>query len=208
MRKREILLAQQRMFIQKYVALNCDMSATCRATRVNLQTAQRWFKRPYFIQHLNQRQAILSNAADLTAAEVIGTLASHLRADIADVFPDDPIIKAAKDAGVSHLIRDFEVIETIKRVKGKPDDVLERRTKIKMVDAGKAAQQLAKLMGLESRDDEIERARIAIRTCMAMKGCTAEEAISILMPHFPAVIRLRDEFAGNGPIIEMERLND
>lgn len=205
MRKREILHAQQRQFIQKFVALNCDISATCRATRTNLRTANTWFKRPYFIKHLNQRQMILSNAADLTAAEVIGVLASHLRADIADVLPDDPIVKAAKEAGVSHLIQQIEVVEQIKRVRGK-DDVIERRTKIKMVDSGKAAQQLSKLLGLESRDDEIERARNGIRAIMAMKGCSAEEAISIAMPHFPAAIKLRDEFAGNGPVIEMNQI--
>jgi hypothetical protein len=37
--------------------------------------------------------------------EVIGTLVSHLRADLGDILPDNPIVKQAKAVGLSHLRR-------------------------------------------------------------------------------------------------------
>jgi intracellular sulfur oxidation DsrE/DsrF family protein len=75
------------------------------------------------------------------------------------------------------------------------------------VDAGKAATTLAKLMGLENRDDSKERARSAIRALMDLKQCSPEEAISILAPHNPTVTQLREEFAGSNAIIEITKEN-
>lgn len=154
-------------------------------------------KRKDFREELARRQEILSSAANVTAAEVIGLLASQLRADIADVLPDEPIVMAARERGVSHLIQQIEVT-TMTRSDGSE----EKKVKLKMVDAGKAAAQLSRLMGLEARDDELERARTAIRSLMALQEISAEEAIIKLSSHFPVVLRLRDEFLGQ-PLIEM-----
>lgn len=126
---------------------------------------------------------------------MIGLLACQLRADIADVLPDEPIAIAARERGVSHLIQQIEVTTTTR-----PNGTEEKKVKLKIVDAGKAAAQLSKLKGLEARNDPRERARSAIRALMDLKQCSAEDAISILAPHNPTVTQLRDEFAG-GPVI-------
>lgn len=196
-----VLNAAHRQFVALLLANNGNIDATCRALRVIPQTARNWMQQKDFAAELARRQEILSAAANVTAVEVIGTLASQMRADIADILPDDPIVEAARKRGVSHLIQSIK-IKTITRQNG--DE--ERNVEIKMVDASKAAVQLSKLMGLEARDDAKERARTAIRALMDMKGCSAEEAISILAPHNPHVIHLRDEFAGNSAaIIEITR---
>lgn len=201
--RRFIVHSQHRQFIALLCANNGNIDATCRSQKVSRQTAANWLKQKDFAAELARRQEILSTAANVTGAEVIGILASQMRADIADVFPDDPIVIAARQRGVSHLIRKIEV-KTITRRDG--DE--ERTVKIELVDAGKAATTLARLMGLENRDDSRERARSAIRALMDLKQCSPEEAISILAPHNPTVVTLRDEFAGTGPVIEMAALTE
>jgi len=192
--------APHRQFIGLLLANNGNLDATCRAQKVSRQTAANWLKQKDFAAELARRQEILSTAANVTGAEVIGILASQMRADIADVLPDDPIVIAARQRGVSHLIRKIKV-KTIT----KPDGDEERTVELELVDAGKAATTLAKLMGLEARDDSKERARSAIRALMDLKQCSPEEAISILAPHNPTVTTLRDEFAGSNAIIEITR---
>lgn len=193
-----LLDAKQRSYIATLLSLNLNWEAACRARKVPYSTACKWFKQPDFQAELARRQEILSSAANVTAAEVIGLLASQLRADIADVLPDEPIVIAARERGVSHLIRKIKV-RTITR----PDGDEEKTVELEMVDAGKAAAQLSKLMGLEARDDSRERARSAIRALMDLKQCSAEDAILILAPHNPTVTQLRDEFAG-GPVIDIQ----
>lgn len=201
------LNAKKRAFIALLLANNMNIEATCKARSISVPTARKWFRENDFKAELQRRQDILSAAADITAHELIGLFVTQARADMADILPDNPIVKEARLRGVSHLIKKIEVIEEIERKpNGTTGTVLKRRTKIELVDASKAAIQLCKLMGLEMRDDELERARTAVRTCMAMKGCSPEEAISILVPHFPAVIRLRDEFAGKLSVIDIERI--
>lgn len=200
--RRFVFGSRHRQFIALLCANNGNMAATCRSMGVTTMTASNWLKQKDFAEELARRQEILSTAANVTGAEVIGMLASQMRADIADVLPDEPIVIAARQRGVSHLIRKIKV-KTITRPSG--DE--ERTVELELVDAGKAATTLAKLMGLEARDDSKERARSAIRALMDLKQCSPEEAISILAPHNPTVTTLRDEFAGNGAIIEITREN-
>ena len=47
--------------------------------------------------------------AGVQANEVIGTLVSHMRADLADIDPEHPLLKRAKAAGISHWIRKLTV---------------------------------------------------------------------------------------------------
>lgn len=198
--RRFVFGSRHRQFIALLCANNGNIEATCRSQNVSRQTAANWLKQKDFAEELARRQEILSTAANVTGAEVIGILASQMRADIADVLPDEPIVLAARERGVSHLIRKIKV-RTITRPSG--DE--ERTVELELVDAGKAATTLAKLMGLENRDDSKERARSAIRALMDLKQCSAEQAISILAPHNPTVTALRDEFAGSNAIIEITR---
>jgi hypothetical protein len=201
--RRFILSAAHRQFIALYLANNGHLEATCRGLKILPQTARNWMKQPDFLAEMGRRQEILSGAANVTAAEVIGTLASQMRADIADLLPDEEIVVAARKRGVSHLIQSIK-IKKIHRLNGE----VEVQTELKVVDAGKAAIQLSKLMGLETRDDAKERARNAVRALMDLNQCSPEEAISILAPHNPHVNLLRDEFAGSGPIIQITKGGD
>lgn len=194
------LTAVHRQFIALLGANNFNLDATCRAFGIVRDTAQKWMRQKEFKEELSRRQEILAAAANVTGVEVMGILASQLRADIADILPDEEIVKEARKRGVSHLIHSIE-IKTITRKGG--DE--EKTVKIKMVDATKAAIQLSKLLCLEIRDDAKERARTAIRGIMDLNKCTAEEAIAVLAPHNPVVAQLRDEFC-NGPVIDILKL--
>ena len=199
--RRLLLTSQHRQFAALLLANGGNIQATCRSMGISQQTAYNWSKNKLFAEELARRQEILSCAANVTGAEVIGILASQMRADIADVLPDEELVIAARARGVSHLIRKIKVRTIIRR-----DGSEEKIVELELVDAGKAAIALSKMMGLEARDDAKERARNAIRALMDLKQCSPEEAISILAPHNPTVTQLRDEFAGTGPIIEIGKL--
>ena len=117
------------------------------------------------------------------------------RADLADILPNDPVIKEARKNGQSHLIKKFEKI-TVTRTLRNGEKEVEERVKLEMHDAVKPLLALVDLLGLKTRDDELERARTAIRTAMTLNNLSPEAAILQLSPHYPAVIRLREEFCG------------
>lgn len=191
------LSAQQKAFIYQLCAFNLNYEATCKARGITRQTASNWAGRQDFQEFLAQHQEIIGNCVNVTAAEILGRLVSHSRADIGEILPDVPIVQAAKKAGVSHWIKKVRQ-RTIKRANGETEEIIE----VEIHDAGKALIQACKLMGLESRDDELERARTAIRVAMDLNQWSAEEAITRLSPHYPAVAKVKHEFLGNGPVID------
>lgn len=185
------LTAQQRSFINLLLANNFDKAQTAAAKGISVHVMRKWFQNPRFKEYLQQRQAILDSVAEITQQEVVALLVSHARADLGDVLPDEPIIQQARANGVSHLIKKLKVTETEHR-----DGRIEKKVEIEIHDPSKALSLLTDMLGLKNRDDDLERARTAIRAAIALNGFSPEEAIRRLAPHFPAVVRLRDEFCG------------
>jgi phage terminase small subunit len=87
--------------------------------------------------------------AGLNPQEIIGILVSHMRGDLADILPEHKILKAAKDAGVSHLIKEIEVTEHELPCAEGEKPVIEVKTKIKIHDSQSAAKHLTSVFGLE-----------------------------------------------------------
>lgn len=88
----------------------------------------------------------LEEQSSASTPEVMGTLASHMRGDIADVFDEEtmpPVIKTAKANGVSHLI---------KRVTFEKDGRTVRS--LEFHDPQAAARTLGKYKGLEQQPRE------------------------------------------------------
>jgi hypothetical protein len=83
--------------------------------------------------------------AGVQTNEVIGTLVSHMRADLADVYPEHPLLKRAKAAGVSHWIRKL----TVKEYFDKSKQAVVTETSVELHNAQTAAKQLCTVMGLE-----------------------------------------------------------
>jgi phage terminase small subunit len=83
--------------------------------------------------------------AGVQANEVLGTLASHMRADIGEIMPDNPVVRQAKAVGLSHLIRKVVVKEYFD--KSKQATVTE--TTVELHNSQTAAKQLCAVMGLE-----------------------------------------------------------
>jgi hypothetical protein len=83
--------------------------------------------------------------AGVQTNEVIGTLVSHMRADLADVYPEHPLLKRAKAAGVSHWIRKL----TVKEYFDKSKQAVVTETSVELHNAQTAAKQLCAVMGLE-----------------------------------------------------------
>lgn len=189
----------QKAFVYQYCALNFNLDATCKVRRVSYNTARNWLSRADVKEFLAQHQEIIGNCVSITAAEVLGRLISLSRADIGDILPDVDVVKEARRNGVSHWIKKIKK-RTIHRKGGETEEIVE----LEIHDSAKALVQACKLMGLEARDDELDRARTAIRVAMDLNGWSAEEAISRLAPHYPGVVKVRDEFLGTGPVIDLE----
>jgi hypothetical protein len=91
--------------------------------------------------------------------EVIGTLASHMRADIALIVPDNPIVQRAREAGVSHWIKRL----TIKEYWDKSKGAVVQETSVELHSSQAAAKQLCAVMGLNvnSQKNPYDLARAA-----------------------------------------------
>jgi phage terminase small subunit len=205
-RKYRPLTLQQQAFITTLSALYFNVPKACNAVGLAEQTAKTWLKRPDFKAAVERRKQQFAAAADAQITELFGLLMQHSRVDMADILPNVPLVQAAKKAGFSHLIKKVKYQERILRSNDpKIKDIVETRTEVEVVDAQKACALLGKWLNVEHREDDMERARIAVRAAMAMLNLTAEEAIMRMTPHFPAAPKLREEFAlAAGPTIEMQ----
>jgi hypothetical protein len=93
---------------------------------------------------VRERIRQLEEESGVSAAEVVGTLAAHMRGDVTDALPqDDPFVLRVKDAGISHLIK-----------KVKFDKETGKLTEVEFHDSQAAARTLGKYKGLEQAPKE------------------------------------------------------
>jgi phage terminase small subunit len=105
------------------------------------QVASENLAKPYIRRRIAERM----QEARIHTDEVIGTLASHMRADIALIVPDNPIVQRAREAGVSHWIKRL----TVKKYYDKSKDAVVQETSVELHSSQAAAKQLCAVMGLE-----------------------------------------------------------
>ena len=94
---------------------------------------------------IRERIAARTAEAKIHTDEVIGTLVSHLRADLGDILPDNPVVKAARAQGLSHLLRKV----TVKEYFDKSKQATVTETTVELHNSQTAAKQLCAVMGLE-----------------------------------------------------------
>jgi phage terminase small subunit len=120
------------------------------------------------LEKLRIRERIQARIEDakVETNEVIGTLASHMRGDLADVVPEDEILQRAKEAGVSHLIKKLKVTTRyISNGPGKEPDK-EVKHEFEMYSAQEAAKSLCGVLGLnkEAAKNPVDAAKEAYAT--------------------------------------------
>jgi len=193
---------RHRMLVDVYLNLNCNLTAAANACRISPTAACQAMKRREVKSYLAERQTALTEALTTSAAEIISVLVAHLRADIADVMPDEPLLRQARKNGVSRLVKKIKIKETVKRVKSgesaggegeAEEEIIDRHVELELYSAQEAAKTLAKIFDVDSRDD-LQRARTAIKMYCEMRNCEPEVAIVALAPHVPAVLKVKDEF--------------
>lgn len=119
--------------------------------------------------------------AKVQTNEVIGTLASHMRADIAEILPDNEILRRAKKAGLSHLIKKMKTTERFTR-----DGERIVTHEFEMYSAQEAAKQLCAVFGLNKLPgiNPNEAAREALRSILSETGLSEEKARQIVAARF------------------------
>jgi phage terminase small subunit len=105
------------------------------------QVASENLAKPYIRRRIAERM----QEARIHTDEVLGTLVSHLRADIGEIMPDNPIVQRAREAGVSHWIRKV----TVKEYFDKSKQATVTETTVELHNSQTAAKQLCAVMGLE-----------------------------------------------------------
>lgn len=123
--------------------------------------------------------------AKVQTNEVIGTLASHMRADLADVLPEDEILQKAKEAGVSHLIKKLKV--TRRTIPVKDGEPIEQVThEFEMYSAQEAAKSLCNVLGLnkEAAKNPFDAAKAAYERIVRETGLAPERARQIVAQQF------------------------
>lgn len=113
--------------------------------------------------------------------EVIGTLVSHMRADLADILPEDEVLKSAKASGLSHLIKKMKTTE---RFTKQGERIVTHE--FEMYSAQEAAKQLCAVFGLIKMPatNPNDAAREALRAILAETGLAADKAREIVASRF------------------------
>jgi hypothetical protein len=93
-------------------------------------------------QHIRDRIA----EPPVTAQEIIGTLASHMRGDITQLLDESGQIdfKLIRERRLGHLLESVSI--TVSETEGKPAEV---KTRVKLHSPRKAAVALARLAGID-----------------------------------------------------------
>lgn len=177
MKKRKPTLRQQR-FTEEVLK---DGNAT-RAARVagyrhpNVQGAQNLVK-------LGIQERIQARIEDskIQTNEVIGTLASQLRGDLAEIIPDSQILQRAQERGLSHLIKKLKTTERTTK-----DGELIVTQEIEIYSSQEAAKQLCAVFGLNKlpASNPNDAAREALRAILSETGLAEEQARQIVASRF------------------------
>lgn len=113
--------------------------------------------------------------------EVIGTLASQMRADIAEILPDNEVLRQAKERGLSHLIKKMKTTERFTK-----DGERIVTHEFEMYSAQEAAKQLCAVFGLNKLPgiNPNEAAREALRAILSETGLSEDKARQIVASRF------------------------
>jgi hypothetical protein len=103
---------------------------------------------------IRQRIEARIQEAQVDSDEVIGTLVSHMRADLADILPENEILQRAREAGFSHLIKKIRIRERFISQGPGNEPIREATTELELHDSQAAAKVLANLIAMENAPPE------------------------------------------------------
>lgn len=180
---RKAVKPKREKFVENYLSNGGNATKAAEEAGYSPRTARQQGSR-LLLTNVDIQQRIKARMADaqVQTNEVIGTLASHMRADIADVVPENPIARAAREAGVSHLIRKL----IIKRYWDKSKEAEVEETTVEMHNSQAAAKQLCSVFGLnkEAATNPHDAARAAYEDLMSRYSLKPEEAAPIVSEQF------------------------
>lgn len=120
--------------------------------------------------------------ANVRPKEVLGTLVSQMRGDIADVLPESDILQRAQEKGISHLIRKVKVKQKL-IPNGEGEPIVETDTEIEMYSSQKAAEVLSGLLGLikEPAKNPYDSAKDAVKALLTKFPTLEPERAKIIV---------------------------
>jgi hypothetical protein len=145
------LTMKQQLFVEHYLSNGGNGVAACRSAGYTgsdetlRAIASENLTKLHIMKQINQRIA----DSGVSGPEVLGTLASQMRADMGELMPDNPIVARAKEKGVSHWIKKLIVKKRSWYDKERQATVHEEESQVELYSAFTAAKQLSVILGLE-----------------------------------------------------------
>ena len=139
------LTAKQEKFVENYLSNGGNATQAARNAGYSEKTANEQGSQNLAKLSIQERVRARVAEAGVQTNEVIGTLVSQMRADIAEILPDNPIVAAASARGVSHWIKKL----TVKEYYDKSKDAVVTETTVELHSSQAAAKQLCTIMGLD-----------------------------------------------------------
>lgn len=147
------------------------------------------------------RIASLIEAADLNTKEIIGTLVSQMRLNMAPLFPGDPFWERAAELGISHLIKKHKRRPVMVGFDKEENPIIDFEEEVEGYSAQDAAKHLTKVFGLEQLPAPNQRAQRELEASIERimqkardRGITLpddklrEKIIEKLTPKFKALV--------------------
>lgn len=176
-KKRNPTLKQQK-FIEEVLK---DGNATGAARKAGLKHPNKQGPRLLVNVGIQERIQKRIEESKIQTNEVIGTLVSHMRGDLAEILPDNDFLQKAKDAGLSHLVKK---VKTTERYTKDGERIV--TYEFEMYSAQEAAKQLCAVFGLIKMPaaNPNDAAREALKAILSETGLSEDKARQIVASRF------------------------
>src|SRR5262245_5229590 len=105
---------KHRAFVDYYFLAKRNVVRAAEIAGIPLRTAQSIIARPEIKLLIEERQAELSAVVTASTTEIVGILLRQAPGDIADLFPNEPLLQDAKKNGDSRLVKKIKIKEIVK----------------------------------------------------------------------------------------------
>lgn len=183
----EVLTRKEEAFVATYLSNGGNGFQAAKAAGYSIDSAyaiaSENLRKPEIARRIQQR---IAEATTLTPNEIIGTLASQMRADMTDCLDEEGNIDLdrIKQQGLGHLVKRLRVRRTYEgSCEGK---LVAEVVDVELHDAQAAAAKLASLMGLQNWGHRIDinetKRRIAV-TLMAQELLNNGWTLNLALSH-------------------------
>lgn len=191
----------------EHAGVNAGYSKSYMRGPIYNHTTAQWIK-----DEVVRRQKMAQERADVHTDTIVGNLVQIMDSSIADVMPDHPLVRAAREKGVDHLIKKMTITpikcgvktKTLKDGTVTETPVTKEKIEIEMYDRLGAISQLRDNFGMkqeprantfeETRRQEVERELESIMVSDKCDKPTAARKLLVAIGDAPQLVPLINKY--------------